>query len=118
MNLKIIRDKNYDTVSAPDIHGKYPYKLYLEIIGNSNIGRYIVVVSGKPLNEEEPVDEITVQLVDKVSTANRMAKVIRQGNRPNMVGNDYFLKYRVKERSILDVGNAQIQVYNSVKELK
>lgn len=118
MNLKIIRDKNYDTVNPMEIHGKYPYKLYLEIVGNSNIGRYIVVISDKQLNSEEAIDEITVQLVDKVSTANKVAKVIKQGNRPNMVGNDYFLKYRVREKNILDVGNNKIQVYRAVKELK
>lgn len=118
MNIKIIRDKDYDTVLAPEIHGKYPYKLYLEIIGNSNIGRYIVVVSNKQLNEIEPVNEITVQLVDKVSTANKAARIIRQGNRPNMVGNDYFIKYKVKEKNILDIGNNKIHVYRSVKELK
>lgn len=116
MNIKIIRDKNYGTVSATEIHGKYPYKLYLEIIGNSNIGRYIVVVSNKLLNEDEQIDEITIQLVDKVSTTNKLAKVIRQGNRPNIVGNDYFIKYRVKERSILDVGNNKIMVFNYVNK--
>ena len=116
MNIKIIRDKNYDTVSAPEIHGKYPYKLYLEIIGNSNIGRYIVVVSNQLLKDDEQIDEITIQLVDKVSTTNRLAKVIRQGNRPNIVGNEYFIKYRVKESSILDVGNNKLMVFNYIDE--
>ena len=116
MNIVIKRDKEYDTVKATDIHGKYPYKLYLEIIGNSNIGRYIVIVSNKILNEIEPIDEITIQLVDKVSTANKAARILRQGNRPNMVGNDYFIKYKVKEKSILDVGNNPIMVFRSVKE--
>lgn len=115
MTLKIIRDKQYNTVIASQIHGRYPYKLYLEIKGNSNIGRYIVVVSDRPLNSDEAVDEIIVQLVDKVSHNNKSASIIRQGNRPNMVGNEYYLKYKVKETSILNVKDSPLMVFKPVK---
>lgn len=116
MTIKIIRDKQYsEPVHAIDVHGKYPYKLYLEIIGNTNIGRYIVVISDKQLNIEESVNSIIVQLTEKVLNT-RSAKHLRQGNRPNMVGNEYFLKYRVKESDILKVGNNELLVFKPIKD--
>lgn len=115
MVLDLIRDKNYNSkVIASDIHGKHPYKLYLELLGNSNIGRYIVVVSNQPLNKGKTVDEISIKL-DK--TEGQIKNVNTSVIKPNTsTVNGYYVTYRVKESNILEVGNTPILVYKSAKE--
>lgn len=44
--MTIKRVVEYDKpMPIPEIHGKYPFKLYLEMIGTNKYGRYIVIVS-------------------------------------------------------------------------
>lgn len=114
MVLNIIRDPLYkDKVLAMDIHGKHPYKLYLEVKGNSNIGRYIVVVSDEQLNKNEKIDSISIKLnTSKKQLKNINTTVVK----PNTSTNGYFVTYKVKESSILEIGNTPILVYKSAKE--
>lgn len=114
MVLNIIRDPLYkDKVLAMDIHGKHPYKLYLEVKGNSNIGRYIVVVSDEQLNKNEKIDGISI----KLNTSKKQLKNINNTVvKPNTSTNGYFVTYKVKESSILEIGNTPILVYKSAKE--
>jgi hypothetical protein len=116
MILNIERDKKYeDKVIATDIHGKYPYKLYLEVKGNSNIGRYIVVVSEKQLNKDNKVEKISIKLDTNGKKAPK-----KESNttivKPNTVKDGYYITYNVKEASVLDVGNIPILVYRAEKK--
>lgn len=115
MTIDIKRDKSFKTkVRAEDIHGNFPYKLYLEIKGNSKIGKYIVVVSNKQLNKEETVDNIIIYLTDnKIGFLEK--NNTQQLNRPNMIGNN-MVKYKVRERSIMDVDDTYLIVFKPVKE--
>ena len=112
MTLKIKKDARYSNrVIAKDIHGKHPYKLYLEVRGNSTIGRYIVVISDRQLNKEDNIDEIIIQL----DTNNRIEKKKDNGVlRPNMLNGSVINRYKVFESSIIDVGNTPINVYVQV----
>ena len=114
MKIDIVRDEKIKgTELASSIHGKYPYKIYLEVMGNSNIGKYIVVISNEQLNKGNKVDEIVVLLSDKVNKYNKY-KFESQIAKPNMI-NQYFVRYRVREKSIIDVENMQLQVFKPVK---
>lgn len=114
MVLNIVRDPLYkDKVLAMSIHGKHPYKLYLEVKGNSNIGRYIVVVSNEQLNKNGKVDSISI----KLNTSRKQLKNINTTVvKPNTSTNGYFVTYKVKESSILEIGDTPILVYKSAKE--
>ena len=114
MVLNIVRDQLYkDKVLATNIHGKYPYKLYLEVKGNSNIGRYIVVVSDEQLNKDEKIDSISIKLdTSKKQLKNINTTVVK----PNTSTNGYFVTYKVKESNILEIGDTPILVYKSTKE--
>lgn len=114
MVLNIVRDTSYkDKVQAMSIHGKYPYKLYLEVKGNSNVGRYIVVIANSQINKSELVDSISIKLnSDKRKARNVNTAVVK----PNTTTDGYFITYKVKEVSILDVGDTPILVYRSTKE--
>lgn len=117
MTINITRDKRFRKAAlASSIHGKHPYKIYLEILGNSNIGRYIVVISNKILNEKEPVNEILVQLTDKVD---QYRDYIEKSNiaKPNMI-NQYFVRYRVREKSIIDLEDKRLLVFKPVENKK
>lgn len=110
-----MRSKNHEgKVSISEVHGKYPYKLYLEIRGNSNIGRYIVVVSNSQLNKKEAVDEIKI----KINNGSVQKKKKQQIVKPNMMGDGFYTQYKVREVSVLDIGNVPILVYTPIKERK
>ena len=117
MGLEIKRDKRYKhPVKGASIHGKYAYKLYLEILGNSNIGRYIVVVSSEPIKDSKNINEINVQLSDKIE----QFKSISENNKiikPNMI-NQYYVRYRVREKSILDLMNTEMFIFRQIKQKK
>jgi hypothetical protein len=49
-----------ELVTLTEIHGSYPYKLYLEITGSNTFGRYIVVVSNKQIVNKD-TKEVKVQ---------------------------------------------------------
>lgn len=110
MSLVITRDENYkDKVKCIDIHGKYPYKLYLEIKGNSNIGRYIVIVGDKQLNKDGEISDISIRITSsKVKVNTNIVK-------PNTLNNGFYVTYKVKEVSIIDVGDEEIYVYRTTK---
>ena len=109
MLIDVVKDKDYsDKVHAMDIHGKYPYKIYLEVRGNSNIGKYIVIISSKQLNKDNEIDEISIKLKAKVANTNII--------KPNTSTDGYYIHYKVKEVNILDVGDTPIMVYRSAKE--
>lgn len=113
MTIKIVKDEKYENKVKPQsIHGLYPYKLYLKILGNSNIGEYIVVVSDKQLNKRGEVDEIIIKIKNEKKQRKRSENNIVQ---PNILSNGYGLRYRVKETSILEVGNTKIDVYKPEK---
>lgn len=115
MELNIIRDSLYkDRVQAISIHGKYPYKLYLEIKGNSNIGRYIVIIANSKLTDSDVVDTISIKLPsDKRRVVNVNTNIVK----PNTASDGYYIKYKVKEVNVLDVGDTPILVYRSAKEV-
>lgn len=113
MVLNIIRDTSYkDKVEAMDIHGKYPYKLYLEVKGNSNVGRYIVVIGNSKIVNDEQVDSVSI----KLDSNNKKAKSATAMVKPNTTTDGYFVTYKVREISILEVGDTPILVYRSAKE--
>lgn len=113
MVLDIVRDQSYkDKVLAMNIHGKYPYKLYLEIKGNSNIGRYIVVIGDKQLNKDNRIDSISIKLNSNKSLKNVNTSIVK----PNTYIDGYFVTYQVREINVLDVGDTPIWVYKSTKE--
>ena len=114
MVLNITRDVSYkDKVSAMSIHGKCPYKLYLEVKGNSKIGRYIVVISNSQINKKQAIDSISIRLDNSVRQSRSINTNIVK---PNTTSDGYFITYKVKEISVLDVGDTPILVYRSVKE--
>lgn len=114
MVLNITRDVSYkDKVSAMSIHGKYPYKLYLEVKGNSKIGRYIVVISNSQINKKQAIDSISIRLDN---SARQSRNINTNIVKPNTTSDGYFITYKVKEISVLDVGDTPILVYRSVKE--
>lgn len=117
MLLSIIQDKNYiNPVSAEDIHGLFPYKAYLEIIGNSNIGKYIVVVGNKPLSEKEKITNILVYLKD-AEASYRDTYNNSSVRKPNGI-NSFLVRYKVHEKSILDMKNKTVTVFNKIESNK
>lgn len=107
MQLKVKKSKKYINKVVPnDIHGLYPYKLYLEINGNSMYGKYIVIISNNQLNKAGKVDSIMVELSNDIKVPDKQTSVIR----PNLTANGTPV-YSVKEVSILDVGNVPVQVF-------
>lgn len=56
MNIKR-HEKYSEPVNIQDVHGEFPYKLYVEVIGTNAYGRYIVIVSSTPfeINDNETV---------------------------------------------------------------
>ena len=113
MTLDIIKEPNIESVvKAGDIHGEYPYKLYFEIMGNSNIGRYIVVVSDNNLKKSDSINEIVVRLSDKMDAYKKYSD--NTALKPNMI-NQFFVRYRVKEKSIIDVQEQKMMVFKPFK---
>lgn len=107
MTLRIALDKQYkDKVNPLEIHGKYPYKLYLEIIGNSNIGKFIVVISEKQIDN---VTDVEIQL------ENTQHKTMFMGNKPNLSSDGFFIKHKVRETTILKVKDTPIHIYRTLK---
>lgn len=112
MNIDIERDKSFKTkIKAKDIHGLYPYKLYLEIKGNSKLGKYIVVVSDTQLNSKDKIDEIVIHLENAAIKSNNY--INQQVSRPNMVDANK-VKYKVRERNIIDVDDNYLIVFKPV----
>jgi hypothetical protein len=118
MKLEIIKNNNYlRPVSTKEIHGKFPYKIYLEIRGNTKIGRHIVIVSNNQLQFKEDIDSIVVQLVDELGHREKV-KQSQQSNKPNILGDGYMLAYKVKEVDVLKVGDEKVEVYIPLSEYK
>lgn len=115
MVLNIVRDNSYkDKVHAMSIHGKHPYKLYLEIKGNSKIGRYIVVIANSQLDKDGIIDSVSIKLpYEKRRIKNVNTNIVK----PNTTSDGYFITYKVKEVSVLDVCDTPILVYRSAREV-
>lgn len=104
MQLKIEQNSLYsDKVLYNVIHGKHPYKTYLEIIGNCRYGRYIAIVSNTKLDN---IDSILVKI----------NKTELEGyERMNNMLNKNFLTYRVKEVDIFTVGDTPLTVFKPLE---
>lgn len=106
MGIKIKRHEKYkDKIIATSIHGIYPYKAYLEIRGNSNFGKQIVVISSKQIPSSD-LQEISVRL-DKAESNKNKTNIVK----PNTSNNGYYVNYKVREISILDVESIPIYVF-------
>lgn len=116
MEIIVRKDKAIQNkVPANKIHGKYPYKSYLQMIGNSLYGEYIAVISNTPIkNGSEQIDRIIIQLEDKMSlTTKKSINSNMQGMRPNTVDNKT-ARYKVKEVNVLEVGQTPILVFRPI----
>lgn len=111
MTITIKRDTRWNKkVKVGMIHGRYPYKMYLEVEGNSKIGNYIVVVGNEPLGNGL-VNSVIIQ-----TTNDTVEDTDKNFNKPNMIGK-YHIKYTVIEVSPLDVPlDEKMIVFNKVKE--
>lgn len=51
--MNIMRNKEFtQRVSPSEIHGSFPYKLYLEVYGTNLFGKYIVIASDEEIDIE------------------------------------------------------------------
>ena len=116
MEIIIRKDKNIQNkILANKIHGKYPYKAYLQMIGNSLYGEYIAVISNTPIKTgESQIDKVIIQLEDKMSSATKKSINSNiQGMRPNTIDNKA-ARYKVKEVNVLEVGQTPILVFRPI----
>jgi hypothetical protein len=121
MKLEIIKSNKYkEPVGIKDVHGKYPYKLYLEIRGNTTIGRYLVVVSETQLGVKDVIDQIVIHVADSAGNIQKAKRTSQNPTivKPNMSGNMYMLSYKVREVDVLKVGKEMIWVYIPLSEYK
>ena len=103
MQLKVVRDPAYNTkMHYKQIHGKFPYKTYLELKGNSKYGRFIAVVSDSKI---EDITEIAIKIEDNNRTAiDSMTNAIRK---------DYLI-YKVKEINVLELETTPIFIFKPI----
>lgn len=108
MKIKIKKHSKYkDKVVAKDIHGLFPYKAYLQLKGNSNIGQFIVVVSDKDLHKnDEKINEIEIL----ISTKQRDTTIVRPS-----AFNGETAYFEVIETNILKVKDSRIYVFETLK---
>lgn len=112
MVVEIKKSTQYNDKIVPNmIHGKHPYKIYLEIKGNSNIGKYIVVISNQDIKNGHNIDSVTIKR-DLGNNINKNVNTMIV--KPNTVNNMYYTTYRVKEVSILDVIETEMYVYECI----
>lgn len=112
MQIKIKKDKRYKNKVTPnEIHGKYPYKLYLETMGNCVYGRYIAVISNRQLNKNGKVDSILVDVSDRVNKNKRVQSNVM----PNTVSAN-IERYKVKEISILGIETTPMLVFTESRQ--
>lgn len=103
-----------EKVTANKIHGKFPYKTYLQLFGNSTYGDYIAVISNRPIQPN--LDTVVIQLKDKLSMGTKNSiRMNVQGNRPNSIDGSAE-RYKVKEVSVLDVGTTPLLVFRPVEK--
>lgn len=101
--IKIIQDSSIkDKVNFKDIHGMFPYKKYLEMIGLCQFGKYIVIVSDKPIED----DCTTVYIKNENMVQNGVGALL----------NKKFLQYRAKETDIFTVNDSKIFVFKPMKQ--
>lgn len=107
MNLYIKENKKFnDSILAKQVHGMYPYKFYFEVIGNSKLGKYIVVVSDKDVTENKVVDTISLK-IDKATMHRANTKIVK----PNTINGENFTLYRVRQVSMIDVGDTPMKCF-------
>jgi len=114
MNILIKRKEDIDgKIKVKNIHGDYPYKLYLEIKGNNKYGQYIMVVSNEDLHGKEPITSVCIKIKDKVKKKNNNGIV-----RPHSVNGEDSIYYNVREINFLDVQNEEMIVFTDIKTKK
>lgn len=107
MGIKIMRHSGFkDKVLPSTIHGKYPYKAYLEIRGNSNFGSHIIVISKDDISKCG-LDEISIRVSGRATTKNKTSEVVK----PNTSNNGFYINYKVKELNILDIQDVAMYVF-------
>lgn len=108
MQLKIEEHASYkEKVPYTAIHGKFPYKLYLEVKGNCKYGRYIVVVSDKELKD---VESIQIKVNSKQSLdALQQINVVKQRD---------FIIFNAKQVTVFDVANIPLYVFKPLEDKK
>lgn len=105
MEIFIKQDKTVTEQKASEIHGNYPYKLYLEIAGTDKLGRFIAVVSNSDFDFKDKVDKISIKEKEKSKVLDD--KILK----PNMILNGSYITYMVKEVSILDIRDEKMNIY-------
>ena len=107
MGIKVMRHEGFkDKVLPSTIHGKYPYKAYLEIRGNSNFGSHLVVISKDDISKSG-LDEISIRVKGKSASKSKTSEVIK----PNTSNNGFYINYKVREISILDIQDVAMYVF-------
>lgn len=108
MQIKIEEHASYkEKVPYTAIHGKFPYKLYLEVKGNCKYGRYIVVVSDTELKD---VESIQIKVNSKQSMDNlQQVNVVKQKD---------FIIFNAKQVPVFDVVNIPLYVFKPLDERK
>lgn len=106
MQIKIEEHASYkEKVPYTAVHGKFPYKLYLEVKGNCKYGRYIVVVSNKELKD---VDSIQIKVNSKQSVdALQQINVVKQKD---------FIVFNAKQVTMFDVINIPLCVFKLLED--
>ena len=106
MQIKIEEHASYkEKVPYTAVHGKFPYKLYLEVKGNCKYGRYIVVVSNKELKD---VDSIQIKVNSKQSVdALQQINVVKQKD---------FIVFNAKQVTMFDIINTPLYVFKLLED--
>lgn len=94
LDLAVRLNKKFDgRVSLKDVHGAFPYKYYVELIGANNIGRYIVIVGNKQI-QAKVGDKISLEMnIGKVNSVIKSNKCFGKIVQPMEVKSEKFLVF-------------------------
>lgn len=117
MEIRIIQSSDYkEPVNYKAIHGKYPYKLYLEVKGNNRYGKYIAIISDKPIKQNDnEIESVVIQLIEKLPDNRFIKKQQQITTKPNFKS-IYELTFKVKEHSVLDVEKEKMFVFKHLNK--
>jgi len=111
MNIFIKRKEDIeDKVNVTSLHGKFPYKIYLEIKGNNKYGQYIMIVSNKDLHGKEPISSVCVE----IKGVNKKKRTNNGIVKPNSINGENSIYYNVREVNFIDVQNESMFVFTNV----